>query len=168
MPLYSAHSGDLDRCYWCLTDWLTTLKDIATQLLLPIRVFVTCSATDGGMTTNLEHGSEKLPDIGHNSGLPKICPFYCPPLMDATMKPKCSLHSHQKDEQWLRTHYCQRWVKKFWINNYNENFQNLLRHLEAFLLAIINPAQRFLFTKSQKFNLTAATRSGRSSMALIL
>ena len=32
MPLYIAKSGDLDRCYRCLTDWLTTLKDSATQL----------------------------------------------------------------------------------------------------------------------------------------
>ena len=49
---------------------------------------MTCSATDGGMTTNLKHQSEKLPDIGHNSGLPKICPCYCPPLMDANIKTK--------------------------------------------------------------------------------
>ena len=40
------------------------------------------------MTTNLKHQSEKLPDIGHNSGLPKICPCYCPPLMDANIKTK--------------------------------------------------------------------------------
>ena len=33
MPLYIAQSGDLDRCYRCLTDRLTTLKDRATQLL---------------------------------------------------------------------------------------------------------------------------------------
>ena len=34
MPLYIAKSGDLDRCYRCLTDWQTTLKDRATQLLI--------------------------------------------------------------------------------------------------------------------------------------
>ena len=38
MPLYIAKSGDLDRCYRCLTDSLThsltTLKDRATQLLI--------------------------------------------------------------------------------------------------------------------------------------
>ena len=34
MPLYIAQSGDLDRCYRCLTDRLTTLKDRATQLLI--------------------------------------------------------------------------------------------------------------------------------------
>ena len=34
MPLYIAKSGDLDRCYRCLTDRLTTLKDRATQLLI--------------------------------------------------------------------------------------------------------------------------------------
>ena len=34
MPLYIAQSGDLDRCYRCLTDRLTTLKDSATQLLI--------------------------------------------------------------------------------------------------------------------------------------
>ena len=34
MPLYIEHSGDLDRCYRCLTDSLTTLKDSATQLLI--------------------------------------------------------------------------------------------------------------------------------------
>ena len=33
MLLYIAKSGDLDRCYRCLTDRLTTLKDRATQLL---------------------------------------------------------------------------------------------------------------------------------------
>ena len=33
MPLYIAQSGDLDRCYRCLTDSLTT-KDRATQLLI--------------------------------------------------------------------------------------------------------------------------------------
>ena len=34
MPLYIAKSGDLDRCYRCLTDSLTTLNDRATQLLI--------------------------------------------------------------------------------------------------------------------------------------
>ena len=36
MPLYIAKNGDLDRCYRCLTDWLThsQLKDRATQLLI--------------------------------------------------------------------------------------------------------------------------------------
>ena len=38
MPLYIVQSGDLDRCYRCLTDSLThsltTLKDSATQLLM--------------------------------------------------------------------------------------------------------------------------------------
>ena len=36
MPLYIAQSGDLDRCYRCLTDRLTDshLKDRATQLLI--------------------------------------------------------------------------------------------------------------------------------------
>ena len=33
MPLYIAQSGDLDRCYRCLTD-SQTLKDKATQLLV--------------------------------------------------------------------------------------------------------------------------------------
>ena len=35
MPLYIAKSGDLDRCYQCLTDRLTDSqsKDSATQLL---------------------------------------------------------------------------------------------------------------------------------------
>ena len=33
MPLYIAKSGDLDRCYRCLTDG-QTLKDSATQLLI--------------------------------------------------------------------------------------------------------------------------------------
>ena len=32
MPLYIAKSGDLDRCYRCLTD--SQLKDSATQLLI--------------------------------------------------------------------------------------------------------------------------------------
>ena len=34
MPLYIAKSGDLDRCYRCRTDSLTTLKGRATQLLI--------------------------------------------------------------------------------------------------------------------------------------
>ena len=36
MPLYIAKSGDLDRCYRCLTDSLTDsqMKDRATQLLI--------------------------------------------------------------------------------------------------------------------------------------
>ena len=34
MPLYIEQSGDVDRCHGCLTDWLTTLKDRATQLLI--------------------------------------------------------------------------------------------------------------------------------------
>ena len=37
MPLYIAQSGDLDRCYRCVTHSLTdsqTLKDRATQLLI--------------------------------------------------------------------------------------------------------------------------------------
>ena len=36
MPLYIAKSGDLDRCYRCLTDSLThsQRKDSATQLLI--------------------------------------------------------------------------------------------------------------------------------------
>ena len=38
MPLYIAQTGDLDRCYRCLTDWLTTLKDRATQLLINYKV----------------------------------------------------------------------------------------------------------------------------------
>ena len=36
MPLYIEQSGDLDRCYRCLTNSLThgqTLKDRATELL---------------------------------------------------------------------------------------------------------------------------------------
>ena len=32
MPLYIAKSGDLDRCYRCLTD--SQMKDRATQLLI--------------------------------------------------------------------------------------------------------------------------------------
>ena len=34
MTLYIEQSGDLDRCYQCLTHSLTTLKDRATQLLI--------------------------------------------------------------------------------------------------------------------------------------
>ena len=53
MPLYIAQSGDLDRCYRCLTDRQTTLKDRATQLLIKYKsgalvtqcsnLFKTCS-----------------------------------------------------------------------------------------------------------------------------
>ena len=37
MPLYIAQSGDLEGCHACLTDWLTTLKDRATQLLIKFK-----------------------------------------------------------------------------------------------------------------------------------
>ena len=39
MPLYIAQSGDLDRCYRCLTDSLThsQMKDRATQLLIKFK-----------------------------------------------------------------------------------------------------------------------------------
>ena len=50
MPLYIAKSGDLDRCYRCLTDSLThsltTLKDRATQLLIKYK--------SGALVTQLE------------------------------------------------------------------------------------------------------------------
>ena len=41
MPLYIEQSGHLDRCYRCLTDSLTTLKDRATQLLIKSGALVT-------------------------------------------------------------------------------------------------------------------------------
>ena len=47
MPLYIAKSGDLDRCYRCLTDRLTTLKDRATQLLIKYK--------SGALVTQLKH-----------------------------------------------------------------------------------------------------------------
>ena len=51
MPLYIAKSGDLDRCYRCLTDWLTDshLKDRATQLLIKYKsgALVTQYINDG-------------------------------------------------------------------------------------------------------------------------
>ena len=37
MPLYIAQSGDLEGCHACLTHWLTTLKDRATQLLIKFK-----------------------------------------------------------------------------------------------------------------------------------
>ena len=51
MPLYIAKSGDLDRCYRCLTDSLTdsltTLKDRATQLLIKYK--------SGALVTQWKH-----------------------------------------------------------------------------------------------------------------
>ena len=47
MPLYIAKSGDLDRCYRCLTDWQTTLKDRATQLLIKYK--------SGALVTQFDH-----------------------------------------------------------------------------------------------------------------
>ena len=47
MPLYIAQSGDLDRCYRCLTDSLTTLKDRATQLLIKYK--------SGALVTQFTH-----------------------------------------------------------------------------------------------------------------
>ncbi len=56
MPLYIAKSGDLDRCYRCLTDRLTTLKDSATQLLIKYKsgALVTQCAKASYMTTEAE------------------------------------------------------------------------------------------------------------------
>ena len=54
MPLYIAQSGDLDRCYRCLTHWLTdwqTLKDSATQL--PIKY------KSGALVTQWKNWKEK-------------------------------------------------------------------------------------------------------------
>ena len=51
MPLYIAKSGDLEGCHACLThwltDWLTTLKDSATQLLIKFK--------SGALVTQLHH-----------------------------------------------------------------------------------------------------------------
>ena len=52
MPLYIAQSGDLDRCYRCLTDRLTTLKDRATQLLIMYK--------SGALVTQCNNVSNRL------------------------------------------------------------------------------------------------------------
>ena len=49
MPLYIAQSGDLYRCYRCLTDG-QTLKDRATQLLLKFK--------SGALVTQFANKSE--------------------------------------------------------------------------------------------------------------
>ena len=55
MPLYIAQSGDLDRCYRCLTDWLTTLKDRATQLLIKYK--------SGALATQLVMPRTKMVEV---------------------------------------------------------------------------------------------------------
>ena len=49
MPLYIAQSGDLDRCYRCLTD--SQRKDRATQLLIKYK--------SGALVTQLSSINEK-------------------------------------------------------------------------------------------------------------
>ena len=60
MPLYIAQSGDLDRCYRCLTH--SHLKDSATQLLTKyksgalVAQYVTCPSR-GSLAWSQEFGS---------------------------------------------------------------------------------------------------------------
>ena len=77
MPLYIAQSGDLDRCYRCLTDRLTTLKDRATQLLIKYK--------SGALVTQYElnelfqiskQSSRKWPLKAWKGGHQKLEPFY--------------------------------------------------------------------------------------------
>ena len=80
MPLYIAQSGDLDRCYRCLTDRQTTLKDRATQLLIKYKsgALVTqfeekktsqgISLIQGGVTSHgwqMVYGSQSSPMLSH-------------------------------------------------------------------------------------------------------
>ena len=58
MPLYIAQSGDLDMCYRCLTDSLTTLKDRATQLLIKYK--------SGALVTQLENHIGGFPNPNRN------------------------------------------------------------------------------------------------------
>ena len=57
MPLYIAKSGDLDRCYRCLTDSLThsQMKDRATQLLIKYK--------SGALVTQQESSNGSRPWI---------------------------------------------------------------------------------------------------------
>ena len=56
MPLYIAKSGDLDRCYRCLTD--SQMKDRATQLLIKYK--------SGSLVTQQVHtGLYPVEDIVH-------------------------------------------------------------------------------------------------------
>ena len=63
MPLYIAKSGDLDRCYRCLTDRLTDSqrKDSATQLLIKYK--------SGALVTQLTSFPEVRNRKGAESGL---------------------------------------------------------------------------------------------------
>ena len=64
MPLYIAKSGDLDRCYRCLTDSLTHshLKDSATQLLIKCK--------SGALVTQHHHYC-RHPHHHHDSNQPQ-------------------------------------------------------------------------------------------------
>ena len=60
MPLYIAQSGDLDRCYRCLTH-SQTLKDSATQLLIKYK--------SGALVT-------QFCCLGYDGGFSEYCTFY--------------------------------------------------------------------------------------------
>ena len=63
MPLYIAQSGDLDRCFRCLTHWLThwqTLKDRATQYSVLSTQFSPFSLAMEGTATVNKHQSTNV------------------------------------------------------------------------------------------------------------
>ena len=65
MPLHIAQSGDLDRCYQCLTHW-QTLKDRATQLLIKYK--------SGALITQF---SPSNPTLGGTANCEQISAYKC-------------------------------------------------------------------------------------------
>ena len=96
MPLYIAKSGDLDRCYRCLTDWLTDsqMKDRATQLLIKYK--------SGALVTQFNLPSSKntvvnllpfcqLSDIAWPKKLLSLLPLSVQPSLCGTYSPSAGL-----------------------------------------------------------------------------
>ena len=75
MPLYIAQSGDLDRCYRCLTH-SQILKDRATQLLIKYKSGASQSGTTYLLSLVYQHyllAKSKGPMTMTN----QLCPHYC-------------------------------------------------------------------------------------------
>ena len=77
MPLYIAQSGDLDRCYRCLTH-SQTLKDSATQLLIKYKsgalvtqylVIIVIRAVQGAYRESLAVGDKISDPCGRTASL---------------------------------------------------------------------------------------------------
>ena len=103
MPLYIAQSGDLDRCYRCLTDSLThsQRKDSATQLLIKYKsgALVTQLVTVQGSVGQLSLRIPGLPSFLANTGDPAVVPFkICKHSIPILLQLYANFHSDEKEQ----------------------------------------------------------------------